>query len=93
MVDETGSRRTVKSMSADATLAALHSYRAVYGNAVWRGSEPIMAGLHKFWLGRFRKGSPPPFGISPAPDEQAPTAREAVPSPRSPSKALEGNGR
>lgn len=92
MVDETGSSGFAARMSFNAALAALRSYRAVYGDPLGRDSELIMDDLRWFWLHQFRSGRPFPFRVSPTQDEQAPASREAEPAPPRASEEVEDDG-
>ncbi len=81
MVDQTGSGRSAEINARLAALAAVRSYRSIYGYTLGRDTIPVMDALCNFWLDRFREGRPTPEWFRPEEDEQAPAASEVVPSP------------
>lgn len=93
MADEGRSIPTYTRFGFDAALAAIHTYRAIYGNTVRSDFEPFMAALRQFWLDRFREGYPSPFGWEPAPDKKAPDPGKDTATAPGPHEAVEKDGR
>jgi hypothetical protein len=93
MADETGSSEADPRITFNATLAAIHTYRALYGNEVRSDFEPFVDALCQFWMDRFREGYPSPFWVIPAKDEEASDAsKDSAPAP-GPHETLEKDGR
>jgi hypothetical protein len=93
MANKRRSSEAVAGRGFFATLAAIHSYRAVYGDTFRGDPEPLLAALGKFWMGRFREGDPLPFGFFPTKDKKAANpGADTAPAP-GPHEALEKDGR